>query len=520
MDSDEGSDNIEQLDHSGAQPSNEYVELTSTDEQPRMSSIDDQSSSDCPEVQLAAVGSGDFGNIVQHNIHLTDHHKLTLLKKHFVPASDYKFPTRVINGVQRHFQYSWLGRYPGLVYSKSQNGGYCKYCILFGKHEPSVKELGIFVTKPFTNFKKATEQLGGHFHGTGISKGSKTHHNAMQDATTFMMAMEKKGSRIDHHLSSLQSKQVEENRLKIRSIAETIVFCGRQGIALRGHRDDRPSVEEDPAKNHGNFLALLQFRDKVLSDHLKSAGGNATYTSKTIQNELIEICGDIIRDKILAKIRQAKYFSVIADEATDVSNDEQLSISIRYVDDGTPTEVFVAFYECVTGVTGRAIADNILLKLSEWQLELEHLRGQAYDGAGAMAGKSKGAASYITTKQPKALYTHCASHRLNLCVMKCCSIREISNMMESADKISRFFNNSPKRQLALQRWIDELFTQHEKRKKVKDMCRTRWVERHEAFEVFTDLFMPVRGAHQQIGIVRPDLMPSRFSLLYLDFHLL
>ena len=92
-----------------------------------------------------------------------------------------------------------------------------------------------------------------------------------------------------------------------------------------------------------------------------------------------------------------------------------------------------------------------------------------------MAGKSKGAASYITTKQPKALYTHCASHRLNLCVVKCCSIREISNMMESADKISRFFNNSLKRQLALEQWIDEVFTQHEKQKKSK-MCRTHWVE--------------------------------------------
>ena len=191
-----------------------------------------------------------------------------------------------------------------------------------------------------------------------------------------MKAMEKKGTRIDHHLSSMHTKQVEGNRLKIRSIAETIIFCGRQGIALRGHLDDRSSVEEDPSRNHGNFLALLHFHvqsgDKVLSEHLKSAGGNATYISKTIQNELIKICCDIICDKILAKIRQARYYSVIADEATDISNDEQLSIGIRYVDDGKFTEVFVAFHECVIGVTGRAIADNILLKLSQWQLELEY----------------------------------------------------------------------------------------------------------------------------------------------------
>ena len=147
--------------------------------------------------------------------------------------------------------------------------------------------------------------------------------------------------------------------------------------------------------------------------------------------------------------------------------------------------------------------DNILLKLSKWQLELEHLRGQAYDGAGAMAGKSKGAASHIITKQPKALFTHCASHRLNLCVVKCCSIREINNMMESAGKISRFFNNSPKRQLALERWIDELFSHHEKQKKVEDMCRTCWVECHEAFEVFLDLFMPITCCLEEIANSSP-----------------
>ena len=81
----------------------------------------------------------------------------------------------------------------------------------------------------------------------------------MQDATTFMKAMKMKGTRIDHHLSSLHNKQVEENHLKIQSIAVTIIFCGRQRIALRGYRDDRPSVEEDPIGNHGNFWLCSNF---------------------------------------------------------------------------------------------------------------------------------------------------------------------------------------------------------------------------------------------------------------------
>lgn len=50
-------------------------------------------------------------------------------------------------------------------------------------------------------------------------------------------------------------------------------------------------------------------------------------------------------------------------------------------------------------------------------------RGQSYDGAGNMAGSIRGAAAIVRASYPFALYTHCASHRLNLCVMKACSIQ-------------------------------------------------------------------------------------------------
>ena len=63
-------------------------------------------------------------------------------------------------------------------------------------------------------------------------------------------------------------------------------------------------------------------------------------------------------------------------------------------------------------------------------------------------------------------------------------------MMQTADAVARFFNNSPKRQVLLETWIDKIFPD-ERRKKLKEMCRTRWVERHEAFTVFFDLFLPL-----------------------------
>jgi len=93
----------------------------------------------------------DFEMIAQlkSQVNLTDQQKYFLLKKHYVPTSNYKFPTRVINKIHQHFQHRWLEKNPGLVYS-SQCGGYCKYCVLLGKVEQTVKEHGVFVTKPFT----------------------------------------------------------------------------------------------------------------------------------------------------------------------------------------------------------------------------------------------------------------------------------------------------------------------------------------------------------------------------------
>ena len=228
----------------------------------------------------------------------------------------------------------------------------------------------------------------------------------------------------------------------------------------------------------------------MIETHLETAPANAMYTSKTIQNELICICGNFIQNKILESIREAGFYSVIADEATDASNHEQLSITIRFVSNDCPCERFLGFHKCETGVTGEAIAENILSQLRLWQLPVSLLRGQSYDGAGAMSGQIREAASRISSKYPKAVYVHCAAHRLNLCIVKCCKIRVVSNMIDTVSSVARFFNNSPKRQLALEKWIADVQPCDEKRRKLKDLCRTRWIERHEAYEVFIDLFFP------------------------------
>ena len=54
-----------------------------------------------------------------------------------------------------------------------------------------------------------------------------------------------------------------------------------------------------------------------MRDHLASAPRNATYTSPDVQNQVINILGAHVREKILLRVKQAQFYTVIADEVTD-----------------------------------------------------------------------------------------------------------------------------------------------------------------------------------------------------------
>ena len=95
------------------------------------------------------------------------------------------------------------------------------------------------------------------------------------------MLIRKGGPSIGQLIQNEASASIIRNRLKLRSILKTIVFCANQMIALRGHREQAVHVEQG-----SNFRALLDFRidasDTVLAEHFASAPRNAQYNSKMI----------------------------------------------------------------------------------------------------------------------------------------------------------------------------------------------------------------------------------------------
>lgn len=266
---------------------------------------------------------------------------------------------------------------------------------------------------------------------------------------------------------------------------------------MRGHRDD--STQSDLDKR-GNFLELVELRaktDHVLAKHLEKAPKKATYTSKTIQNEMIAVVGDAVRRKILSAIKTVKYFSILADEVTDCANLEQLSFVIWFVDpeDKNVREEFLDFIT-VERITGEALATAILTRLSTWGIDVSNCRGQGYDGASNMSSSRVGVQGRICEVAPLAFYSHCQAHQLNLCVVKGCSVPQIRNANGTLSEISKFFSSSPKRQHLLE--LIESDSDTAKRTKLKDVCRTRCIERIDAFLTFYDLYPVVVKTMEEI----------------------
>ena len=98
------------------------------------------------------------------------------------------------------------------------------------------------------------------------------------------------------------------------------------------------------------------------------------------------------------------------------------------------------------------------------------------------------------------MYVHCAAHTLNLYVVAACKIQLVQNMMSTMVKICLFFSNSPKRELELETNIQAMNSG--KATKLVSLCKTLWVARIDALEVFLDLYPTVVHTLEVIHVAR------------------
>ncbi|XP_050263883.1 uncharacterized protein LOC126708104 [Quercus robur] len=270
---------------------------------------------------------------------------------------------------------------------------------------------------------------------------------------------------IDKLIEKQTSKELENNQLRLKTSIECARWLAFQACAFRGHDESLDS------KNRGNFIELIKltstFNDKVASVVLENAPGNAKYTSPTIQKEILHILANNVRNAIREEIGDAK-FCILVDEARDESKREQMAIILRFVDkEGFIKERF--FYVVhVRDTTALTLKNEICAVLSRYNLHIENIRGQGYDGASNMRGEWNGLQALFLKDCPYAYYVHCMAHRLQLALVT--ASREVKDVHQFFDHLVNIINivvGSSKRS-------DEL--QHAQAEQVENMIASNEIE--------------------------------------------
>lgn len=383
-------------------------------------------------------------------ISLSDDQKYQVLTT--IPSKLKEYP---LNHQKRRYHPYWTEQFPWVRYSASLDGVFCAPCFLFGRAHFNSE----FVSSPFRNWKNATGTSRGALNRHSLSQ---THQECVEQAASFIAVMEKNQQSIKSQLSAAYDNQVQLNTRALLSIIDCIQFLVKQGLGLRGSNWDKGAKKED-----GNFTSLLDFVSKYSADlksHLHSSPKNARYLSPKIQNEFITINGDLIRKSIVDECNASLYWSVMADETTDVSTTEQVSICVRYIRENRAgvlevCEEFLGFCSVPTA-DAETITSAIDAFASGCGLNMAHLVGKGFDGAATMSGCVSGVSARLQQLHPNAKYfTHCRNHALNLVIVASCqSVPDVRNFMNTLKELTLFFKYSAKRKQILHQ---HLKTSHE-----------------------------------------------------------
>lgn len=197
------------------------------------------------------------------------------------------------------------------------------------------------MTRGFSNWKDGTVSFKKH-------ERSACHCEAVEVVVTIPSSTQDVGMQ----LSQQFAKQKENNRQALYQIMTSIKFLSRQGLALRGDKDE----------SDGNLHQLLRMKaeaDPNLAEWLIRKEN--VYTSPDIQNEILKLMGLQILREINSKLQCSPFLTIMADETTDASNREQVTLFLRWVtDDFQVHEEFLGLYT-VNSIDAATLTSRIFL---------------------------------------------------------------------------------------------------------------------------------------------------------------
>ena len=384
----------------------------------------------------------------------------------------------------RRFRPSWFDHddwKTWLHYDPEKDAAFCFTCIKAAKQNllSNKNAENAFISVGYKNWSDAAAK----------GRGFDQHHrsDAHDEANQRLHAIPQQCEDIGEQISEAHAVEKSANRQALLKILSNVRFLARQSLPLRGDGDG----------SNSNFtqLYLLREEDNPILKKWRTEKKTDKYTHHEIQNEMMKVMALKILREIAGNIRDADFYSMMCDEATDVSNTSQLVVCLRWVDDDLVAHDEHIGLKDMSDTSAKSIVRELKDVLLRMNLKLRKCRGQCYDGCSTMTGYKNGVVVKIKEEEKRALYTHCYAHSLNLAVgdtMKNSKI--LKDTIDTTFELTKLVKKSPKRDAKLTsikntipeddnaNGDEDSFVRFSKTPSISMFCHTRWTVRADCLD--------------------------------------
>ena len=363
-------------------------------------------------------------------------------------------------------QAKYLEKHPWLVLKP--DGIYCQYC---STHQLRAGA-SVFLTSPYTGNR--SDKLLQHERSIGHQESLTRHQESLLRSVTSTTISE----------VVRQAAVVTADEAAFSDALRCMYFLMKREIAH--------------TTNFAELQALCVLLGNTTLPTLQKAK-NLNYLSKQTMGEMVAAIGLALEADILKQVRSSPYYSIIIDEATDISVTKSLGLCIQYLDPQANVSVRALKLIEIRHGTAEFIAESIFDYLSKSALDLSKLAGGACDGASVMTGPLNGVVARIKVKVPQFLATHCVAHRLSLAAVNACvGSSLVSHFQALINQIYSFFSRSSVHTQNLKE-IEKAV--NDPQLKMSRATETRWLSHQHAVDALRRSIVSVKIVLEQESVL-------------------
>ena len=262
------------------------------------------------------------------------------------------------------------------------------------------------------------------------------YHKHSKNVLPALIVGENVMNRVDEHSNS----QSVINTTCLQKIFLTLRCITCQSLSIRGHTE-----------SEGNYIQMLSLigstctadDNGMFTDWMNR---KTIWTSLTVPEEMIQLMANTVISNVIQKVKGIVFYALMADETSDISNKEQLSVCVRTVGDNVEVHEYVLVLYDLVSCDAETVVDAILDVLVRFGIDLVYCRAFCSDGASTFQGNQSEVITRLQEHENNIIRTHCYMHCVNLSVQDTLSgVPMMRYFLHFNNDLITFLKGTPKR---------------------------------------------------------------------------